>query len=55
MTRGRLALPRRAKYLFDVQTHTQGGGLPSRAAELAAVVRDVIDSTTPTASTGGTQ
>ena len=50
----------RAKYLVDVQSHTQVRGLPFRAAELAAVVQDVIDSTTPnstapTAPTGGTK
>jgi 2-oxoglutarate/2-oxoacid ferredoxin oxidoreductase subunit alpha len=35
----------RAKYLVDVQSHTQVRGLPFRAAELAAVIQDVIDST----------
>ncbi|MGY1770617.1 2-oxoacid:acceptor oxidoreductase subunit alpha [Blastococcus sp. SYSU D00813] len=59
MNLGQLALLLRAKYLVDVQSHTQVRGLPFRAAELAAVVQDVIDSTTPSAvpsaSTGGTQ
>jgi 2-oxoglutarate ferredoxin oxidoreductase subunit alpha len=50
MNLGQLALLLRAKYLVDVQSHTQVRGLPFRAAELAAVVQDVIDSTT-----GGTQ
>ncbi|MGY1742410.1 MULTISPECIES: 2-oxoacid:acceptor oxidoreductase subunit alpha [unclassified Blastococcus] len=55
MNLGQLAMLLRAKYLVDVQSHTQVRGLPFRAAELAAVVQDVIDSTTPSASTGGTQ
>ncbi|SFT45875.1 2-oxoglutarate ferredoxin oxidoreductase subunit alpha [Geodermatophilus amargosae] len=63
MNMGQLALLLRAKYLVDVQSHTQVRGLPFRAAELAAVVQDVIDSVdpttqTPTATTpnsGGTQ
>jgi 2-oxoglutarate ferredoxin oxidoreductase subunit alpha len=55
MNMGQLALLLRARYLVDVQSHTQVRGLPFRAAELAAVVQDVIDATTPTASTGGTQ
>ncbi|MGY1691267.1 2-oxoacid:acceptor oxidoreductase subunit alpha [Geodermatophilus sp. SYSU D01105] len=46
MNLGQLALLLRAKYLVDVQSHTQVRGLPFRAAELAAVVQDVIDSTT---------
>ncbi|WP_457007163.1 2-oxoacid:acceptor oxidoreductase subunit alpha [Geodermatophilus sp. SYSU D00965] len=50
MNMGQLALLLRAKYLVDVQSHTQVRGLPFRAAELAAVIQDVIDSTT-----GGTQ
>ncbi|MGY1811751.1 2-oxoacid:acceptor oxidoreductase subunit alpha [Blastococcus sp. SYSU D00820] len=50
MNLGQLALLLRAKYLVDVQSHTQVRGLPFRAAELAAVIQDVIDSTT-----GGTQ
>ena len=45
MNLGQLALLLRAKYLVDVQSHTQVRGLPFRAAELAAVVQDVIDST----------
>jgi 2-oxoglutarate ferredoxin oxidoreductase subunit alpha len=60
MNLGQLSMLLRAKYLVDVQSHTQVRGLPFRAAELAAVVQDVIDSTTPdstapTAPTGGTQ
>jgi 2-oxoglutarate ferredoxin oxidoreductase subunit alpha len=47
MNLGQLALLLRAKYLVDVQSHTQVRGLPFRAAELAAVVQDVIDSTAP--------
>ncbi|MGY1712917.1 2-oxoacid:acceptor oxidoreductase subunit alpha [Geodermatophilus sp. SYSU D01106] len=45
MNLGQLSLLLRAKYLVDVQSHTQVRGLPFRAAELAAVVQDVIDST----------
>jgi 2-oxoglutarate ferredoxin oxidoreductase subunit alpha len=45
MNLGQLALLLRAKYLVDVQSHTQVRGLPFRAAELAAVIQDVIDST----------
>jgi 2-oxoglutarate ferredoxin oxidoreductase subunit alpha len=49
MNLGQLALLLRAKYLVDVQSHTQVTGLPFRAAELAAVLQDAIDSTvTPT-------
>jgi 2-oxoglutarate ferredoxin oxidoreductase subunit alpha len=40
----------RAKYLIDVISYNQVRGLPFRAAELAAVLQDVIDSTTPTAA-----
>src|SRR4051812_2128838 len=43
MNLGQLALLLRAKYLVDVESHTQVRGLPFRAAELAAVVQDVID------------
>jgi 2-oxoglutarate ferredoxin oxidoreductase subunit alpha len=51
MNLGQLALLLRAKYLIDVHSHTQVRGLPFRAAELAAVLQDVIDSTsTPTAA-----
>ncbi|MGY1641202.1 2-oxoacid:acceptor oxidoreductase subunit alpha [Geodermatophilus sp. SYSU D00703] len=50
MNMGQLSLLLRGKYLVDVQSHTQVRGLPFRAAELAGVVQDVIDSTT-----GGTQ
>jgi 2-oxoglutarate ferredoxin oxidoreductase subunit alpha len=45
MNLGQLALLLRAKYLVDVQSHTSVRGLPFRAAELAAVIQDVIDST----------
>jgi len=45
MNLGQLSMLLRAKYLVDVQSHTQVRGLPFRAAELAAVVQDVIDST----------
>jgi 2-oxoglutarate ferredoxin oxidoreductase subunit alpha len=44
MNLGQLALLLRAKYLIDVHSHTQVRGLPFRAAELAAVLQDVIDS-----------
>jgi 2-oxoglutarate ferredoxin oxidoreductase subunit alpha len=50
MNLGQLALLLRAKYLVDVHSHTQVRGLPFRAAELAAVLQDVIDSATPTAA-----
>jgi 2-oxoglutarate ferredoxin oxidoreductase subunit alpha len=50
MNLGQLALLLRARYLVDVESHTQVRGLPFRAAELAAVIQDAIDSTT-----GGTQ
>jgi len=49
MNLGQLALLLRAKFLVDVQSHTQVRGLPFRAAELAAVVQDVIDSVGPAA------
>jgi 2-oxoglutarate ferredoxin oxidoreductase subunit alpha len=45
MNLGQLSMLLRAKYLVDVESHTQVRGLPFRAAELAAVVQDVIDST----------
>jgi 2-oxoglutarate ferredoxin oxidoreductase subunit alpha len=45
MNLGQLAMVLRAKYLVDVQSHTQVRGLPFRAAELAAVLQDVIDTT----------
>jgi 2-oxoglutarate ferredoxin oxidoreductase subunit alpha len=51
MNLGQLAMLLRAKYLIDVHSHTQVRGLPFRAAELAAVLQDVIDSTgTPSAA-----
>ena len=43
MNLGQLALLLRAKYLVDVESHTQVRGLPFRAAELAAVIQDAID------------
>ncbi|MBB3678027.1 2-oxoacid:acceptor oxidoreductase subunit alpha [Modestobacter versicolor] len=51
MNLGQLAMILRAKYLFDVHSHTQVRGLPFRAAELAAVFQDVIDGTTGTVAT----
>jgi 2-oxoglutarate ferredoxin oxidoreductase subunit alpha len=58
MNLGQLSLLLRAKYLVDVESHTQVRGLPFRAAELAAVIQEVIDRGAPVAtagSTGGTQ
>jgi 2-oxoglutarate ferredoxin oxidoreductase subunit alpha len=53
MNLGQLALLLRAKFLVDVQSHTQVRGLPFRAAELAAVIQDAIDTTrTDAAPTG---
>ncbi|MPR00149.1 2-oxoacid:acceptor oxidoreductase subunit alpha [Modestobacter sp. I12A-02628] len=43
MNLGQMAMLLRAKYLIDVESHTQVRGLPFRAAELAAVLQDVID------------
>jgi 2-oxoglutarate/2-oxoacid ferredoxin oxidoreductase subunit alpha len=51
MNLGQLALILRARYLIDVHSHTQVRGLPFRAAELAAVLQDVIDGTTGTVAT----
>jgi 2-oxoglutarate ferredoxin oxidoreductase subunit alpha len=45
MNLGQLAMLLRAKYLVDVESHTQVRGLPFRAAELAAVIQEVIDRT----------
>jgi len=45
MNLGQLSMILRARYLVDVHSHTQVRGLPFRAAELAAVFQDVIDST----------
>src|ERR1700712_1441091 len=45
MNLGQLAMVLRAKYLIDIHSHTQVRGLPFRAAELAAVLQDVIDGT----------
>ena len=54
MNLGQLAMILRAKYLIDVQSHTQVRGLPFRAAELAAVLQDTIDGTTGTPATDDT-
>jgi 2-oxoglutarate ferredoxin oxidoreductase subunit alpha len=43
MNLGQLSLLLRARYLVDVESHTQVRGLPFRAAELASVFQDVID------------
>ena len=45
MNLGQLALLLRAKFLVDVQSHTQVSGMPFRSAELAAVIQDAIDTT----------
>jgi 2-oxoglutarate ferredoxin oxidoreductase subunit alpha len=45
MNLGQLALLLRARYLIDVESHTQVRGAPFRAAELAAVIQEVIDRT----------
>jgi 2-oxoglutarate ferredoxin oxidoreductase subunit alpha len=45
MNLGQLSMLLRAKYLIDIESHTQVRGLPFRAAELAAVLQDAIDST----------
>jgi 2-oxoglutarate ferredoxin oxidoreductase subunit alpha len=45
MNLGQLAMLLRAKYLIDIESHTQVRGLPFRAAELAGVLQDAIDST----------
>jgi 2-oxoglutarate ferredoxin oxidoreductase subunit alpha len=46
MNLGQLALLLRAKYLVDVESHTQVRGLPFRAAELAALLQDAVDTIT---------
>ncbi|MGY1810785.1 2-oxoacid:acceptor oxidoreductase subunit alpha [Blastococcus sp. SYSU D00669] len=51
MNLGQLATLLRARYLVDVESHTQVRGLPFRAAELAAVLQGAIDSTTSRPST----
>ncbi|MCW2684607.1 MAG: korA [Blastococcus sp.] len=51
MNLGQLSLLLRAKYLVDVESHTQVRGLPFRAAELAAVIQEVIDRTNKPAAT----
>jgi 2-oxoglutarate ferredoxin oxidoreductase subunit alpha len=43
MNLGQLALLLRAKYLVDIESHTQVRGAPFRSAELAAVIQEVID------------
>jgi 2-oxoglutarate ferredoxin oxidoreductase subunit alpha len=55
MNLGQLALLLRAKYLVDVQSHTQVRGMPFRSAELAAVIQDAIDSTTAAPVNGALQ
>jgi 2-oxoglutarate/2-oxoacid ferredoxin oxidoreductase subunit alpha len=50
MNLGQLALLLRAKYLVDVESHTQVRGLPFRAAELAGVIHEVIDRTAAVAN-----
>jgi len=57
MNLGQLSLLLRGKYLVDVESHTQVRGLPFRAAELAAVIQEVIDRTSepaPQVSEAGT-
>ncbi len=44
MNLGQLAMLLRARYLVDVITYNQVRGMPFQAAELAGVLRDVIDS-----------
>jgi 2-oxoglutarate ferredoxin oxidoreductase subunit alpha len=51
MNLGQLSLLLRAKYLVDIESHTQVRGLPFRAAELAAVIQEVIDRATKPATT----
>jgi 2-oxoglutarate ferredoxin oxidoreductase subunit alpha len=51
MNLGQLSVLLRAKYLVDVESHTQVRGLPFRAAELAAVIQEVIDRTDQPAAT----
>ncbi len=53
MNLGQLSMLLRAKYLVDVQSHTQVRGLPFRAAELAAVLQDVIDGAASSVRSGG--
>jgi 2-oxoglutarate ferredoxin oxidoreductase subunit alpha len=52
MNLGQLSMLLRAKYLIDVESHTQVRGLPFRAAELAAVIQEVIDRTDNPATAG---
>ena len=53
MNLGQLALLLRAKFLVDVQSHTQVSGMPFRSAELAAVIQDAIDTTSTPAAPAG--
>ncbi|MCZ2859376.1 2-oxoacid:acceptor oxidoreductase subunit alpha [Blastococcus sp. VKM Ac-2987] len=55
MNLGQLALLLRAKFLVDVQSHTQVRGMPFRSAELAAVIQDAIDTGKPAAVNGAPQ
>ncbi|MGY2064706.1 2-oxoacid:acceptor oxidoreductase subunit alpha [Blastococcus sp. SYSU DS0619] len=55
MNLGQLALLLRAKFLVDVQSHTQVRGMPFRSAELAAVIQDAIDTGKPAAANGAPQ
>jgi 2-oxoglutarate ferredoxin oxidoreductase subunit alpha len=43
MNLGQLALLLRARYLTDIESHTQVRGAPFRSSELAAVIQEVID------------
>jgi 2-oxoglutarate ferredoxin oxidoreductase subunit alpha len=43
MNLGQLALLLRARYLIDIESHTQVRGAPFRSSELAAVIQEVID------------
>jgi 2-oxoglutarate ferredoxin oxidoreductase subunit alpha len=52
MNLGQLSMLLRAKYLVDVESHTQVRGLPFRAAELAAVIQEVIDRSGATGTPG---
>ncbi len=53
MNLGQLALLLRAKYLVNIESHTQVRGLPFRSAELAAVIQDAIDTTSTPAVPAG--
>ncbi|MGO4463831.1 2-oxoglutarate ferredoxin oxidoreductase subunit alpha, partial [Streptomyces sp. M-16] len=43
MNLGQLATLIRAKYLVDVRSHTQVNGMPFKAEQLAAVLKEAID------------